>query len=71
MAGETSVHCHDHQPGGGREDQVPALLAWDWESHFGPFEVTLTDEQMFADYTTRTLEAQVSNCYSMLLQFHM
>ena len=38
---------------------------------FGPFEVTLTDEQMFADYTTRTLEAQVSNYYSMLLQFHM
>ena len=36
---------------------------------FGPFEVTLTDEQMFADYTTRTLEAQVSNCYSMLFYF--
>ena len=26
---------------------------------FGPFEVTLTDEQMFADYTTRKLEVQV------------
>ena len=27
---------------------------------FGPFEVTLTDEQIFADYTIRKLEAQVS-----------
>ena len=44
---------------------------WPWTGRcsFGPFEVTLTDEQMFADYTTRTLEAQVSNCYSMLFCF--
>ncbi|CAI8021857.1 Receptor-type tyrosine-protein phosphatase alpha [Geodia barretti] len=27
--------------------------------NFGPFEVTLTDEQIFADYTTRRLEAQL------------
>ena len=26
---------------------------------FGPFEVTLTDEQMFADYTTRKLVVEV------------
>ena len=26
---------------------------------FGPFEVTLTDEQMFADYTTRKLEVKI------------
>ena len=26
---------------------------------FGPFEVTLIDEQIFADYTIRKLEAQV------------
>ena len=29
--------------------------------NFGPFEVILTDEQIFADYTTRRLEAQVDN----------
>ena len=27
VAGETSLHCHDHQPGGGREDQVSEILA--------------------------------------------
>ena len=41
---------------------------------FGPFEVTLTDEQIFADYTTRTLEVQVRmsqyvfNLHHMVLQ---
>ena len=38
--------------------------------NFGPFEVTLTDEQIFADYTMRRLEAQVDNingCVSDLM----
>ena len=53
------IKCQRYWPGTGR-------------CSFGPFEVTLTDEQMFADYTTRTLEAQVSNSYSMLFPlFHM
>ena len=54
------IKCQRYWPGTGR-------------CSFGPFEVTLTDQQMFADYTTRTLEAQVSNSYSMLFPplFHM
>lgn len=30
-------------------------------SNFGPFEVTLVDEQIFIDYTVRELEVKVSN----------
>ena len=34
---------------------------WPESGHceFGPFEVTLTDEQILADYTIRKIEAQV------------
>ena len=34
---------------------------------FGPFEVILTDEQIFADYTTRKLEVQVRLLVSVFL----
>ena len=56
VAGEISLHCHDHQPGGGREDKVPVLLAWEWTLWVWPI---WGDQQILADYTIRKLEAKV------------
>ena len=38
---------------------MPALLAREWEVQVWPVEVTLTDEQILADYTIRKLQVQV------------
>ena len=31
-----------------------------WRKHYGPFQVLITDQQVFADYVTRTLDVSVS-----------
>ena len=40
------IKCQQYWPESGKED-------------FGPFQVTITDEQVFADYTIRTLSVTV------------
>ena len=41
------VKCQQYWPESGKKD-------------FGPFQVTITDQQIFADYTIRTLSVSVS-----------
>ena len=57
MAGEVSDHCDASQPGGGRQDQVSQVRAGTLS--FGPFNVTITAQQILADYTTREFSVQV------------
>ena len=37
---------------------------------FGPFQITITDQQVFADYTIRTFQVTVSYIYPPELPFH-
>ena len=41
------IKCQQYWPDSGKKD-------------FGPFQVVLTDQQVFADYTIRTLSVSVS-----------
>ena len=53
----TKTKCHQYWPDTGTQC-------------FGPFEVTITGQQILADYTTRYLTVQVSNagvCLSLVL----
>ena len=43
----TRIKCQQYWPESGKKD-------------FGPFQVTITDQQIFADYTIRTLSVSVS-----------
>ena len=40
------IKCHQYWPESGKKG-------------FGPFQVTITDQQIFADYTIRTLSVAV------------
>ena len=42
----TRIKCQRYWPESGKKD-------------FGPFQVTITDQQIFADYTIRTLSVSV------------
>ena len=33
---------------------------------YGPFEVTVVDQKVFADYTVRIIQLEVSSCYSCI-----
>ena len=41
------IKCQQYWPESGKHD------------HFGPFQVTITDEHVFADYTIRTFSVSV------------
>ena len=51
------VKCHQYWPN--TEDTAS----------FGPFTVTLSEQQMFADYTIRLLQLQV--CHSNIMHVHI
>ena len=38
---------------------------------YGPFKVTLTDQQVYTDYTIRTLQLEVRNGYLMTIKIHV
>ena len=59
VAGEVSCHCDDHSSQWGRQDQVSPVLPNTGMETFGPFEVTLTEQQILADYTIRKLTVKV------------
>ena len=48
------IKCQQYWPESGKKD-------------FGPFQVTITDQQIFADYTIRTLSILVRYCYFVLI----
>ena len=43
---DNDIKCQQYWPGSGSEE-------------FGPFHVTLIDEQIFTDYTVRNLQVEV------------
>ena len=51
----TRIKCQQYWPESGKKD-------------FGPFQVTITDQQIFADYTIKILSVSVRYCYFILLR---
>ena len=54
----TRIKCQTYWPEWGKKD-------------FGPFQVTITDQQIFTDYTIRILSVSVRYCYSILLRMEV
>ena len=59
VAGEVSDHCDGHQSGGGQFCQVSQYWPETGILSFGPFNVTITGQQILADYATRRFLVQV------------
>ena len=47
------IKCQQYWPENGKKD-------------FGPFQVTITDKQVFADYTIKTFSVSVSQTHNLL-----
>ena len=48
------IKCQQYWPDSGKKE-------------FGPFQVIITDQQVFADYVIRTLSLSVSDCHCLTL----